>query len=69
MNSTASKLLRRVAALAAVAALASVAGCDEDGPAGGIGASSPLPAVITNFGGESVDTGVGSVHWVGNPRW
>lgn len=60
--------LRPVLALAAAACLLLVAGCDEGGD-GGVGASTTLPSIFTNTGAESVDIGVGNVHWVGNPRW
>jgi hypothetical protein len=59
--------LRPVLALAAAAGLLLLAGCEEEG--GGIGASTTLPSIFTNTGAEPVDTGVGSIHWVGNPRW
>jgi hypothetical protein len=54
--------------LAATVALLGVAGCDEDAQ-GGIGASTELPSIVTNFGAEQVDIGVGNQKWVGNPRW
>ncbi|MBP6776713.1 MAG: hypothetical protein KA151_05580 [Piscinibacter sp.] len=61
--------LRLVLALAAAAGLLLVGGCDEGGEIGGVGASTTLPSIFTNTGAEAVDTGVGSIHWVGNPRW
>jgi hypothetical protein len=45
-----------------------VAGCEDDAQ-GGIGASTTLPSIVTNFGAEQVDVGAGNVQWVGNPRW
>lgn len=59
--------LRPVLALAAAAGLLVLGACDEEG--GGIGASTTLPSIFTNTGAEQVDTGVGSIQWVGNPRW
>lgn len=57
-----------LAALTASGALLGLAGCEEDAQ-GGIGASTTLPSIVTNFGAEQVDVGVGNVQWVGNPRW
>lgn len=67
-KATSPGLHRLVAALTATGALLIVAGCDEDAQ-GGIGAATTLPSVVTNFGAEQVDVGVGNVQWVGNPRW
>lgn len=68
-NPSPASVRRLLLALSAVGVLLLGTGCDEDGQGGGIGASTSLPAVITNFGGENVDIGVGNVQWVGNPRW
>lgn len=62
-------LRRLLLALAAAAGLLFVGGCDEDAEGNGVGASATLPSVFTNGRAEQVDIGVGSVHWVGNPRW
>lgn len=58
---------RALAAGLAVAGSLLLAGCDESG--GGVGASISLPAAFSSGLNEPVDTGVGSVHMVGNPRW
>lgn len=66
---TSQRMLRRpLLALAALAALLLVGGCDE-GAEGGVGASATLPSVFTNTGAAQVDIGAGNVQWVGNPRW
>lgn len=59
---------RLVLACCAIGVLMLGTGCDEDAPSG-IGASTALPSIVTNFGAEPVSTGVGNVQWVGNPRW
>jgi hypothetical protein len=67
-NETSTRLRRVGAILAAAGALLVVAGCEDDAQ-GGIGASTTLPSIVTNFGAEQVDVGAGNVQWVGNPRW
>lgn len=59
---------RLVVAVSAAGLLLLGTGCDEDGQ-GGVGATAALPSVVTNFGAENVNIGVGNVNWVGNPRW
>jgi hypothetical protein len=43
-------------------------GCEEV-EIGGVGASAGLPTAFTGGATDTADTGVGNVHWVGNPRW
>ena len=59
--------LRMAAVVLALASGLLLGGCDDG--EGGVGASISLPAAFSSGLNEPVDTGVGSVHMVGNPRW
>jgi hypothetical protein len=46
-----------------------LAGCDDSIEIGGVGVSTGLPTTGVSDSAGAADIGVGSVHWVGNPRW
>ena len=57
-----------VALVVAIAASLSLVGCDEV-EINGVGVSTGLPTTGVSDSAGTPDIGVGSVHWVGNPRW
>jgi len=61
-------LLRRCLVTLALSGGLMLGGCD-DVEVGGVGASVGLPTAFTGGATDTADTGVGNVHWVGNPRW
>lgn len=62
------ELLRPCLVALVVCASTLLGGCDET--EGGVGASVGLPsAFAAGMTTDPSDAGVGSSHWVGNPRW
>jgi len=63
------KLVRLCVLALAIASGWLLVGCEDTDEAGGVGASAALPAPFLSNTTNPTDIGVGSVHWVGNPRW
>lgn len=61
-------LLRRCLLAIALSAGLALSGCD-DVEVGGVGVSTGLPSAFVVNTTDPADIGVGSVHWIGNPRW
>jgi len=57
-----------VALVFAIAGALWLVGCDEV-EISGVGVSTGLPTTGVSDSAGAPDIGVGSVHWVGNPRW